>query len=216
MARLPEGTVTFLFTDIEGSTRLVEELGAGYLPLLEEHQRMLRQALATGSEVGTEGDSFFVVFLNATDAVAGTIAAQRALAAGPWPEDGRVRVPMGMHSGQGVLGGDSYVGIDVHRAARIAAAAHGGQVLLSDATRALVDRQLPDGVTLRDLGSHWLKDLATAERLFQLVIPGLLHDFPPIASAGGGPRTSSYRSPRSSVASRRPPSWRLWSAPRGS
>ena len=137
---------------------------------------------------------------SATDAVAGAIAAQHSLAAGPWPEHGRVRVRMGMHSGQGVLGGDSYVGIDVHRAARIAAAAHGGQVLLSDATRALVDRQLPDGVILRDIGSHWLKDLATAERLFQLVIPGLPHDYPPIASAGG--RSTNIQLPLTSFIGR--------------
>ena len=175
---LPTGTLTFLFSDIEGSTRLLLELGDAFAPALEEHQHLLREAFVDGYEVGTEGDSFFVVFPSATDAVAAAVAAQRALDTRDW---GRrpVRVRMGLHTGEGRLGGDNYVGLDVHRAARIAAAAHGGQVLLSSATRGLVAAALPEGVTLLDLGEHRLKDLAAPERLWQLAIIGLPSQFDP-------------------------------------
>ncbi|MDQ4036459.1 MAG: adenylate/guanylate cyclase domain-containing protein [Chloroflexota bacterium] len=183
MATLPQGTVTFLFTDIEGSTRLVQTLGSSYREVLETHQLLLRQAFASGVEVATQGDSFFVVFESASEAVAAAVAAQRSLASRPWPRDVVVRVRIGLHTGQGTLGADSYVGFDVHRAARIAAAGHGGQVLLSETTRALVRRELPAGVTVRDLGEHRLKDLALPERIFQLVIDGLATDFPALQSA---------------------------------
>ncbi|MEO8247140.1 MAG: adenylate/guanylate cyclase domain-containing protein [Chloroflexota bacterium] len=182
MANLPQGTVTFLFTDIEGSTRLVQELGPAYRDVLERHQALLREAFGRGVEVTTEGDSFFVAFGDAEDAIGGAVAAQRAVAGATWPGGRQLRVRMGLHTGQGVLGGDSYVGVDVHRAARIAAAGHGGQVLVSESTRALVERSLPEGVSLRDLGPHRLKDLAVPERIFQLTIPGLTDDFPALTS----------------------------------
>ena len=126
-----------------------------------EHQRLLRTAFHDygGHEVDTQGDSFFVTFARAADAVQAAVMAQRALAAHPWPEGTAVRVRMGLHTGEPTLAGRTYVGLDVHRAARIAAAGHGGQVLLSEATRVLVERELPPGVSLRDLGEHRLKDL---------------------------------------------------------
>src|SRR5919106_4047575 len=145
----PTGTVTFLFSDIEQSTRLVERLGSrAFAKVLEQHQRILRTAFVEhdGVERGTEGDSFFVVFAQASAAVAAAADGQVRLAGAQWPGDGRIQVRMGMHTGVGILGGDDYVGIDVHFAARIAAAAHGGQILLSDATRALVARKPLDRV----------------------------------------------------------------------
>jgi class 3 adenylate cyclase len=174
-ASLPTGTVTFLFTDIEGSTRLVQDLGDRWGAVLAEHCQIMREAIsnAKGVEIGTEGDSFFAVFPQTSDAVAATAAAQQALAVHTWPEGAQVRVRMGLHTGTGQLGGDNYIGLDVHRAARIAAAAHGGQVVLSDATRSLVETALPEGVALRPLGAHRLKDLANPERLYQLDITGL-------------------------------------------
>ena len=138
---LPTGTLTFLFSDIEGSTRLVTALGSAFGPLLERHHDLLRAAFEAsgGVEIATEGDAFFVVFQSAPAALSAAAAAQRSLAAEPWPtEAGTVRVRMGLHTGEGTLGGDNYVGLDVHRAARIAAAAHGGQVLISATTGALV------------------------------------------------------------------------------
>ena len=177
---LPVGTVTFLFTDIEGSTRLVEQLGARFSEALETHHAILRGAIEAhhGREVSTEGDAFFAVFPSAVDAVGATVDAQQALAAAEWPDGLPVRVRMGLHTGDAVLGGDNYVGVDVHRAARISAAGHGGQVLLSDASRALVQSKLPKGVELRDMGEHRLKDLQGTEHLHQLVIPELPADFP--------------------------------------
>ena len=183
-AELPSGTLTFLLTDIEGSTRLVQALGReGWQPVLEIHNGLLREAIdrASGVEVGTEGDAFFAVFPVASSAVTAAVDAQRALAAASWPHGDAVRVRMGMHTGEGVVGGDDYVGVDVHRAARIAAAGHGGQVLLSGATSELVRADgLPDGASLRDLGEHRLKDLTHTERIFQLTIEGLTAEFPPI------------------------------------
>jgi predicted ATPase len=165
-AELPTGTVTFLFSDIEGSTRLLQELGDGYPEVLAEHRRVLREAWQEhgGAEVDTQGDAFFVAFSRATDAVAAAVQAQSAL------DDGPVRVRMGLHTGEPVQGGEGYVGFDVHRAARIAAAGHGGQVLLSQATADLA------GAHVRDLGLHRLKDLSAPERIFQL---GTDH-FPPL------------------------------------
>jgi predicted ATPase/class 3 adenylate cyclase len=179
---LPVGTLTFLFTDIEGSTRLLEQLGARFPEALEAHHAILRKAIGAnqGTEVSTEGDAFFAVFPSAVDAIRATVGAQQALAKAEWPDGLPVRVRMGLHTGEGVLGGDNYAGVDVNRAARIAAAGHGGQVLISDATRALVQSKLPDGVELRDLGEHRLKDLREPEHLHQLVIPGLAADFPPL------------------------------------
>jgi len=188
-SRLPTGTVTFLFTDIEGSTRLLSALGDQYTPLLAAHDRLLRKAIAGngGTEVSTEGDAFFAVFPSALGAVAAAAEAQRSLAAAPWPEGRSAKVRMGLHSGEGRLGGDNYVGLDVHRAARIAAAGHGGQILLSEATRALVAQDLPVGLGLRDLGEHRLKDLALPVRISQLQIDGLPSEFPELKTLTARP-----------------------------
>ena len=187
-AALPTGTVSFLFTDIEGSTRLLQELGDGYAAVRDQHAAIVRRAIGEGGgvEVGTEGDSFFAAFASPVGAVQAAVAAQRGLAGHPWPAGFPVRVRMGVHTGEGVRGGDDYVGIDVNRAARIAVAAHGGQVIVSGATRALVEHALPAGVSLRDLGEHRLKDIALPVRLHDLVIQGLEADFPP-------PRTLNVR-----------------------
>ena len=184
MPDLLTGTVTFLFTDIEGSTRLVQSHGERWSSVLARHQELLRTAFEAegGVEVGTEGDSFFVTFPTAPAAVAAALAAQRALAREPWPEDAQVRVRMGMHTGEASFGTEGYVGLHVHRASRIASAGHGGQVLLSDTTRSLVREALPEGVELRDLGDHRLRDLERPERLWQLVVADLQSDFAPIAS----------------------------------
>jgi predicted ATPase/class 3 adenylate cyclase len=184
MGELPTGTVTFLFTDIEGSTRLLQMLGEEWNSVLGDHNRLLRGSIreAGGVDVRTEGDSFFAVFRSASAAVAAAAGAQQALAGHPWPPEAPIRVRMGMHTGEGTVGGDNYVGLDVHRAARIAAAGHGGQVLLSSTTTELVRAGLPDGLGLRDLREHRLKDLARPERIYQLTIEGLPADFPLIRS----------------------------------
>jgi predicted ATPase/class 3 adenylate cyclase len=181
MADLPTGTVTFLFTDIEGSTGLLQTLGDRYAAVLDEHAAIVRRAVSEGGgvEVSTHGDAFFVVFPSPAGAVRAAIAAQRGLASHDWSPGPPVRVRMGLHTGEGLLGGDDYVGIDVHRAARIADAAHGGQVIVSDATRGLVQNTLPDGASLRDLGVHHLRGIADPERLHQLVVEDLASDFPP-------------------------------------
>jgi class 3 adenylate cyclase len=178
---LPTGTVTFLFTDIEGSTRLIQDLDDGYRRVQDDHQTILRRAIDArrGVEIRTEGDSFFVVFESAKDAVRAAVAAQRGLAGHAWPDGVTLKIRAGLHTGEGIPGGDDYIGLDVNRAARIAAAGHGGQVLISDATRTLVEFDLPSGVTLRDLGDHRLKDLAHPEHLYQLVIESLPSEFPP-------------------------------------
>lgn len=180
MTSLPTGTVTFFFSDIEGSTPLVETLGPEYTTLLERHHRIVRDAFngRDAVEVGTEGDSFFAVFLSAADAVTAAVDIQRALAAEEWPRLSTVRVRIGLHTGDGTIADGTYVGLDVHRAARIMAAAHGGQVLMSEATRVLADRGL-DGIELRDLGEHRLRGLSGRERLFQVVTEGLATEFPP-------------------------------------
>ena len=151
MRDLPIGTVTFLFTDIEGSTGLLQDLGRDeFVRQLDRHAEILRTAVAEqgGVEIGTEGDSFFVAFPTASGALRAAVAAQRALAAHPWSDGNPIRVRMGLHTGEGVPGGDNYVGIDVNRAARIAAAGHGGQIVISEATRVLVAGDVPDSVTL--------------------------------------------------------------------
>ena len=184
MGELPTGTVTFVFTDVEGSTRLLQSLGDAWPEVVEDHNRILRAAVrdAGGVDVRTEGDSVFAVFGSASAALAAAADAQRSLAGHGWPGGAEVRVRMGMHTGEATLGGDDYVGLDVHRAARISAAAHGGQVLLSSASAELVGTGLPGGVSLRDLGKHRLKDLARPERIFQASIEGLPSEFPPIRS----------------------------------
>ncbi len=169
-ADLPTGTVTFLFTDVEGSTRLLHELGAeGYAEALAEHRRIVREAFRArgGVEVDTQGDAFFVAFPAAPEAVEAAAAILDGLAAGP------IRVRMGLHTGTPVVTDEGYVGPDVNRAARVAACGHGGQVLVSAATAALVGT---DG--LRDLGDHRLKDLSGPERIYQVGEA----DFPPLTS----------------------------------
>ena len=167
MRDLPTGTVTLLFTDIEGSTRLIHELGEGYAPLLAAHRQALRTAFGEhgGVEVDTQGDAFFYAFPRAGDAVAAAAAGQRAL------DEGRIRVRMGLHTGEPLVTDEGYVGLDVHRAARVMSAGHGGQVLISSATAALVD-----GALLHDLGEHRLKDMTAAQRLYQLGD----EEFPPL------------------------------------
>ena len=182
---LPTGTVTFLFSDIEGSTHLAETLPTdAFRRLLERHNELIRAATAanSGVERGTQGDAFLVIFTETAGAIRAAVEAQLALAAEVWPHGSALRVRMGLHSGSGIAGGDDYVGTDINRAARIAAAAHGGQVLISEATWSLAERQLPPGVSSRDLGSHALKDLARPEHLFQLVIDGIRNEFPPVRS----------------------------------
>jgi predicted ATPase/class 3 adenylate cyclase len=189
-AALPTGTVTFLFTDIEGSTRLLATLGDRFEPVLAAHDRIVRAAVAAqdGIVVNTEGDAFFAVFTSAERALLACVAAQRALHDHEWPADGVVRVRMGLHSGEGRLGGADYVGMDVHRTARIASAAHGGQLLVSSSTRALVGQVMPAGVALRDLGEHRLRDLPEAEHLFQVTIVGLPDGFPGLRGTEGNTR----------------------------
>ena len=185
---LPAGTVTFLFTDIEGSTKLLNELGTDrFHDVLAIHTRTLRDAFKDGGfEVRIEGDALFMVFPVAAKAIRAAGAAQRALAATTFPHGAAVRVRMGMHTGEGVPAsaeaGADYVGIDVHRAARVAAAANGGQVLVTDATATLARPELADGISLRDLGEFHLKDLAQPEHIYQLVISGCPADFPPVRS----------------------------------
>jgi predicted ATPase/class 3 adenylate cyclase len=177
-----------LFSDVEGSTRLLTGLRGRYAEVLAEHQRVLRAAFDAhnGREVHTEGDAFFVAFARASDAIAAAVTAQRSLASQRWPEGVDVRVRMGVHTGEAEVRQDDYVGLDVHRAARICAAGHGGQVLISSSTRELVADELPSDVALRDLGEHRLKDLERPEQLFQLVVGDLPADFPPLASLSSG------------------------------
>jgi peptide/nickel transport system substrate-binding protein len=181
-AERPTGTVTFLFTDVEGSTRLLKELRDDYATALSDHQRIVRDALASheGWEIDTQGDSFFAAFRRAKDAVGAAVEAQRALAAHGWPRGTQLRVRMGMHTGEPAVGGERYVGLGVHRAARIAAAGHGGQVLVSQTTRELLRDDPPPDVSLTDLGEHELKDMDERERIYQLVAPGLDEEFPPL------------------------------------
>src|SRR3712207_1638036 len=173
MPELPQGTVTLLFTDIEGSTQLLRRLGDAYAGVLAAHQRLLREAFQAhgGCEVDTQGDAFFVAFARAVDAVQAAVAAQRALAAHPWSEGGAVRVRMGLHTGEPTASGERYVGLAVHRAARIGAAGHGGPVLLSATTAAVLHDQLPAGVAPRDLGEQTVKDLAPPQRPYHLGVP---------------------------------------------
>jgi len=180
MASLPGGTVTFLFTDIEGSTRLLQELGDEYGDVVRDHRLLLREHLGAkgGTEVDTQGDAFFYSFPRARDAVAGAVAAQRALGAHDWPDGAEVRVRMGLHTGEPSVGDEGYLGLDVVRAARICSAGHGGQILLSETTRALLGNDLPEGAAVVDLGEQNLKDVQH-ERIFQLTLEGD-QSFPPL------------------------------------
>ncbi len=190
MGDLPAGTVTLVFTDIEGSTLLLGRLGAAYGDVLDEERRILREAWAAhgGSEVDGEADSFFVVFPTAQGAVSAAVQVQRSLSEYEWPGGENVRVRIGVHTGTPTLRGNRYVGMDVHRAARVAAAAHGGQVLLTATTAELIGDGLPASVHFHDLGSHRLKDMAAPVHLFQLDVDGLQADFPALRSLGASSR----------------------------
>jgi class 3 adenylate cyclase len=184
--QLPAGTVTFLFTDIEGSTELIRRFGDDYGELLADHRGLLREHLgsAGGREIDTQGDAFFFSFTRARDAVAGAVAAQRALMAHEWRDGAEVRVRMGLHTGEPGVGAEGYHGLDVVRAARICSAGHGGQILMSETTRALIGGDLPPGVHVVDLGTQELKDVRE-ERLFQLSLDGAPDRFPELK----GPRS---------------------------
>src|ERR1051325_11549078 len=177
----PAGTVTFLFTDIEGSTRLLQELGEDYGQVVADHWRILRDVFqqAGGHEVDTQGDAFFYSFTRAKDAAAAAVDGQRALADHAWPQGAQVRVRMGLHTGEPTVGEEGYVGLDVVRAARICSAGHGGQILASETTRALVGNDLPDGVSVRDLGKQHLKDIQH-EHVYELSLEEERHEFPPL------------------------------------
>jgi class 3 adenylate cyclase len=170
-SQLPAGTVTFLFTDIEGSTDLVRELGDAYGEVLDEHRQILRDQLAGagGREVDTQGDAFFFSFMRAREAVSGAVATQRALMQHEWKNGADVRVRIGLHTGEPAVGAEGYHGLDVVRAARICSAGRGGQILMSETTRALLGNAIPDGVEIVDLGAQRLKGLED-ERLFQLIL----------------------------------------------
>ncbi len=184
----PVGTLTFLFSDIEGSTRLVQELGDGYPAVLADHDRLVQAAIeARGGRVfGHEGDAIFAAFPDAASAVNASLDAHRALATHAWPHGRPLRVRIGVHSGQAISSGDGFVGLPLHQVARICSAANGGQVLVSEASRALAANGLEPGVELRDLGEYRLKDFARPERLYEVVAPDL-------TASGLAPRTTSAR-----------------------
>ena len=193
MASLPTGIVALLFTDVEDSTRLVQELGDAYSSVMAEHRRVIRDAVtsAGGREIDCRGDEFFVAFASTRDAVHAAIAAQRTLAAQEWPSATPVRVRIGIHTGEPTPVEGGYVGLDVHRAARICEAGHGGQVLVSHATHELLAPANGADFDLRDLGEHELKGLPCPERIYQLVSAGLEDDFPPLrAGNGAAPATA--------------------------
>ena len=185
MAELPTGTITLLFTDIEGSTRLLRRVGDAYAGLLAQHRSLLEQAFLAhrGVVVDQEGDAFFVAFASAKDAVAAAADAQRALVSHDWVDENEIRVRMGLHTGEPRVVEGRYVGLDVHQAARVMAVAHGGQVVVSESTQALLE----DDTHLRDLGEHRLKDILRPQRLYQLELEGLPSDFPPLATLDNRP-----------------------------
>lgn len=204
MREFPTGILTLLFTDIEGSTRLLQQLGDRYADVLKECRRLLRMAFQQGNgyEVDTQGDAFFVVFERAADAISSAITAQRALFTAHWPDQAYVRVRVGIHTGEPRPVEEGYIGLDVHHAARIMSSAHGGQTLLSQVTRDLVANELFDGVTLRDLGEYRLKDIAGLSHLFQLLVPDLPADFPPLATVSAQRTLYNVPSPSTSFVGR--------------
>ena len=196
---VPVETFTFLFTDIEGSTALLRRVGQGvYARLLADHHSIIRSGLAAhgGREVDTQGDAFFAVFSSPAACVAAVLAMQRTLETHAWSAGEHVRVRMGMHTGQASATATGLVGLDVHRAARVAAAGYGGQVLVSEALAALVGDGLPPGAELADLGVHRLKDLEGPERIFQLRAAGLQAEFPPLRTVPGGAAAATRTLPR--------------------
>jgi class 3 adenylate cyclase len=184
LSELPSGTVTFLFSDVEGSTRLLEQLGDRYEDVHRAHRSILREQLsaAGGREIDTQGDAFFFSFTRAKDAVIGAVNAQRAVAEHEWPGGANVKVRMGLHTGEPTVGEEGYLGIDVVRAARICSAGHGGQILLSETTRTLVGNNVPEGVFIRDLGQAHLKDIQH-ERIYELAVADQPSEFPPLKTA---------------------------------
>jgi DNA-binding NarL/FixJ family response regulator/class 3 adenylate cyclase len=186
MPELPTGTVTFLFSDVEGSTELLRRLRDGYADVMADHELLLRRAFqdAGGHEINTQGDSFFVAFRRPKEAVTAAVDAQRAIARHPWPDEAAMRVRIGIHTGEATVTGDRYVGLAVHRAARICAAGHGGQVLLSQTTQALLEEEEELGeLDFADLGPRSLKDFDRPIRIYQLLAPGLDGEFPQLRSA---------------------------------
>jgi len=181
----PTGTVTLMFTDVEGSTQLVQQLGEDYGATLNEHRRLLRKAVgdAGGYEVDCRADEFFAAFQSPSDALAAAVAIQQSFGAHAWPPGVRVRLRIGLHTGEPLAEGGTYLGLDVNRAARICSAGHGGQILLSGTTREL----LAEGAECKDLGAHTLAGLPQPERIFQLVAPGLQPSLPPLRAEGAQP-----------------------------
>jgi class 3 adenylate cyclase len=175
MATLPAGTVTFVFSDIEGSTALMKRFGAGYAELIADHRRIVRETFGRhqGIEIDTQGDSFFFAFARARDAVAAAVELQRSHAEYEWPGGETVRVRIGLHTGEPSVGEEGYLGVDVVRAARLSATGAGGTVLLSETTRALVGSSLPEGVSIHPAGERRLKDIDEPERVFELAIDGV-------------------------------------------
>jgi|SRR5579884_79569 len=184
MSTLPGGTVTFVFTDIEGSTKLLQQLGDAFAEVARDHRRIVREAFGAhgGTEIDTQGDSFFFSFPRARDAVSAAVDAQRALRDHPWPEGAEVRVRMGLHTGEPQVGEEGYLGLDVVRAARISAAGHGGQILVSETTRALLGNQLPDGAAVHYLGEQHLKDIQH-EHLYEISVDGAPAGAKPLKTA---------------------------------
>jgi class 3 adenylate cyclase len=172
---LPSGTVTFVFTDIEDSTELLKRLGDAYTEVLTGHRRLVREAFAAagGIEMDTQGDAFFFVFSRARDAVAAAVETQRSHAAAAWPGDETVRVRIGLHTGEPAIHDEGYVGLDVVRAARICTVGRGGQVLLSETTRALLGSGLPEGVSVFPLGQRHLRGIDEPERVYEIAIDDL-------------------------------------------
>jgi DNA-binding NarL/FixJ family response regulator/class 3 adenylate cyclase len=203
MAELPSGTVTFLFSDIEGSTALLRQLRDRYGDVLADHQRLLRSAFeeAGGSEIDSQGDSFFFCFRKARDAVQAAAAGQRALLSHSWPEGTEVRVRMGIHTGDASVSENRYHGLAVHRAARICAAGHGGQILLSQTSHTLLEDEEDehDGLSLRELGPQRLKDFDRPIGIFQLVAPDLPAEFPPLRTLDTLPDEAQRNGERLSI-----------------
>ena len=194
---LPRGTVTFVFTDIEDSTELLKRLGDAYTEVLTEHRRMVRQAFAAsdGIEMDTQGDAFFFVFSRARDAVTAAVEAQRAHAGAAWPRGETVRVRIGLHTGEPAIHEEGYVGLDVVRAARICTVGQGGQILLSETTRALIGSGLPEGVSVFPLGQRHLRGIDEPERVYEIAIDGLEQEEVELAPAPPAPPPAPAEAP---------------------
>lgn len=197
MSGLPSGTVTFVFSDIEGSTTLLKALGDRYGEVLSEHRRLMRESFTSrdGVEIDTQGDAFFFAFPRARDAVAAAVEVQRLHASHDWPDGHAVRVRMGLHTGEPAIGTEGYLGIDVVRAARLCTVGRGGQVILSETTRALVGGALPDGVSVHTLGERRLKDIDEPERVFELDIEGAPTPPPPAPEQKVAPQPAAVPEP---------------------